>query len=550
MSSQPKQPPEDDGKPHAHEDQPHPLGPRGAHAKAAPTPDSAAEKSAGHEAHGHSSRHEDSREHRPHEHQSHEQKAHEPKAQGQNAQDHKSPDHQRHEHQAHDHAAKKGAQKKGHFWTLWFPIIVLVLLVAAWILYKELHKAKPPAAPPAIPVAVTTVKTGNIDVILDALGTVTPVYTVSVTARVTGAITEIDYKEGQLVKKGDLLLVIDPRPYAAAVDQGAGQLARDQAMLANARIDLGRYQDAFKTHAVPEQQVATQEATVKGDEGTVQLDQGNLAAAQVNLDYTQVRSPIDGRVGLRDVDLGNVVSANGTTTLATITQLQPITVIFTVSEDYLDEITPELNGPKPLEVEALDRAQQKQIAAGTLDTLDNQVNTATGTVRARATFANTKNELFPNQFVNAKLHVKTLTNVLLVPTAAIQHNDTAAFVYVVKKGTPPAPPPEAKSAGDKDSTGAKDSKDSTSEKDGKDAAKAPPDPNAMYVKSTPVTITVTEGDRAAVTGVNAGDTLVTDGFEKLQDGTRVAVKKPGAPGKAAPAPEGAPAAPAAKPAGS
>jgi membrane fusion protein, multidrug efflux system len=500
MSSQPKFPPADGGKPHSDGGHPHPLGPRGSHPRSAEPP---AEHGRGKEPGG---------------------------------------------------AQKKPARKAGHFWTIWFPVVVVVLLVVAWILYKELHKAKPAAAPPAIPVAVTTVKTGNIDVILDALGTVTPVYTVSVTARVTGAITELRYKEGQMVKKGDVLLVIDPRPYAAAVEQGAGQLARDQAMLANARIDLGRYQDAFKTHAVPEQQVATQEATVKGDEGTVQLDQGNLAAAQVNLDYTQVRSPIDGRVGLRDVDLGNVVSANGTTTLATITQLQPITVIFTVSEDYLDEITPELNGPHPLVVEALDRNQQKQIATGTLDTLDNQVNTATGTVRARATFANQKNELFPNQFVNAKLHVKTLTNVVLVPTAAIQHNDTAAFVYVVEKGTPPPPANEAKEpAANKDgqeSSADKDGKDSSGSKEEKEPApvRTPPDPNARYVKSTPVTVTVTEGDRAAVTGIKAGDTLVTDGFEKLQDGTRVAVKQPGAPGKAGAAP--ASATPAAKNVGS
>jgi multidrug efflux system membrane fusion protein len=394
---------------------------------------------------------------------------------------------------------------------------VVVILLIGGCVYIENRKPKTPPAPPAIPVSVTPVRTGSIDVILNALGTVTPVYTVSVIPRVTGAITEIDYKEGQMVKKDDLLLVIDPRPYAAAVAQGAGQLARDQALLENAKIDLGRYQDAFKTHAVPEQQLATQQATVKGDEGTVQLDRGNLDAAQANLDYTQVRSPIDGRVGLRLVDLGNVVAANGTTPLATITQLQPITVIFSLSEDFLDEVTPELNQAKPLRVDALDRAQQTLIAQGTLDTLDNQVNTSTGTVRARATFANAKNELFPNQFVNAKLYVKTLTNVLLVPTAAIQHNDTAAFVYVVVKDDKPA----------KADTAGQEAKDETGEKDTKDA-KAAPDANAMIVKSTPVTITVTEGDTAAVTGVKAGDSFVTDGFEKLQDGTKVSVKKPGA----------------------
>jgi multidrug efflux system membrane fusion protein len=417
---------------------------------------------------------------------------------------------------------KKPVHTHSTLWTLWVPLIVVVLLIGGCFYYEKHKKPKTPPAPPAIPVSVTPVRTGSIDVILDALGTVTPVYTVSVTARVAGAITEIDYKEGQMVKKNDLLLVIDPRPYAAAVQQAAGQLARDQALLDNARIDLGRYEDAFKTHAVPEQQLATQQATVKGDEGTVQLDQGNLDAAQANLDYTQVRSPIDGRVGLRDVDLGNVVSANGTTPLATITQLQPITVIFTLSEDYLGEVTPELNPDKPLRVDALDRAQQKTLAQGTLDTLDNQVNTSTGTVRARATFANGKNELFPNQFVNAKLYVKTLTNVLLVPTAAIQHNDTATFVYVVVKDYKPANDEKGTDA-EKAETGDKGTKDSKDEKDAKPA----PDPNALFAKSTPVVITVTEGDTAAVTGVKAGDQLVIDGFEKLQDGTKVSVKKPG-----------------------
>jgi len=380
------------------------------------------------------------------------------------------------------HPDKKPAfYRQRKFW-IWAAIIVILLIGGCVLLHKS--KPKKAAAPPAIPVSAAPVRTGSIDVILTGLGAVTPVYTVTVTSRVAGEITEIHYQEGQMVKKGDLLVVIDPRPYAAAATQAAGQLGRDQALLENARIDLTRYGDAAKAHAIPEQQLATQQALVKEDQGTVQLDQGNLDAAQVNLDYTQIRSPIDGRVGLRLVDLGNIVAAGGTTALVTITQLQPITVIFTVPEDNLGEITPELQPGHPLRVDALDRTQQTKLAQGVLETLDNQINPATGTVRARATFANAKNELFPNQFVNVKLYVKTLTSVDLVPTAAIQRNDAAAFVYVIQaNGT---------------------------------------------VKAQPIAITVTEGDTAAVTGVQAGDSLVTDGFDKLQDGSKVAVRQPGA----------------------
>jgi multidrug efflux system membrane fusion protein len=363
------------------------------------------------------------------------------------------------------------------------PIIVVILLIGGCLLFGNSTKSKGPPVGEAIAVSAAPVRTGNIDIILNALGIVTPVYTVTVTSRVTGEITEVLYQEGQMVKKNDLLLVIDPRPYAAAVTQAEGQLKRDEAVLENAQLDLARYQDAVQTHAIPEQQMATQQALVLEDQGTVQLDQGNLEAANVNLDYTHIRSPIDGQVGLRLVDPGNIVAAAGTTPLVVITQLQPITVIFAVAEDNLGEITPELHSGHPLRVDALDRAQQAKIAEGALITLDNQIGTATGTVRARAAFANTKNELFPNQFVNAKLYVKTLTQVTLVPTAAIQRNDTAAFVYVIQpSGT---------------------------------------------VKSRPVKLTASEGDEAAVTGVQSGETLVTDGFEKLQDGSKVAVRKPG-----------------------
>jgi membrane fusion protein, multidrug efflux system len=369
-----------------------------------------------------------------------------------------------------------------HRRVIWI-LVILAAIFAIGFLVRTLSKPKPkPTGGQPVPVATAPVKIGNVEVYLDALGTVTPVYTVTVVSRVAGAITEIHFKEGQIVKNDDLLAVIDPRPYEAALIQAQGQLARDQALLKNARIDLVRYQNAYQEHAVPQQTLATQQATVDQDEGIVKLDQGNLAAAAVNVDYTHIRSPIAGRVGLRNIDLGNVVAANGTSGLCVITQLKPITVIFTVAEDALDEVTAGMKTGQPLKVLALDRAKEHQLATGTLITVDNQVNVTTGTVRARATFPNTDNELFPSQFVNARLLVKTLSQVNVVPQAAIQRNNDVAFVYVVQA-------------------------------DGS-------------VKSQNIKIQATEGETSAVTGVNPGDVLVTDGFDKLQNGSKVVQRKP------------------------
>jgi membrane fusion protein, multidrug efflux system len=365
-------------------------------------------------------------------------------------------------------------------------LVAVIVLLVLWVIVRAVAKPKPkPAAPAPIPVTLAPVTLGNIDVYLDALGTVTPVYTVTVASRVAGEITEVKFKEGQIVKKNDLLAVIDPRPYVAVLLQAQGQLSRDQALLNNARIDLKRYQNSYKEHAIPEQELATQQATVDGDEGTVKVDEGNLAAAQVNVDYTRIVSPIDGRVGLRNIDPGNIVPANGTTGLCVITQLQPITVIFTIAEDEIDEVTAQMATGRLMQVLALDRSKQHQIAAGSLLTVDNQVNTTTGTVRARATFPNSHNELFPSQFVNARLLVKTLTGVNLVPQAAIQRNNDVAFVYAEQT-------------------------DGT-------------------VKSQNVKILATEAETSAVTGVNPGDMLVTDGFDKLQNGSKIVQRKPAAP---------------------
>jgi membrane fusion protein, multidrug efflux system len=359
---------------------------------------------------------------------------------------------------------------------------VLVVLIGGWFLWHALSAAKPKASgPPAIPVASAEVTLGNIDVYLDALGTVTPVYTVTVVSRVAGQITDVNFTEGQIVKKNDLLAVIDPRPYTAVLLQAQGQLSRDEALLKNARIDLVRYQNSYKEHAVPQQTLDTQQALVDQDVGTVQLDQGNLAAAQVNVDYTRIASPINGRVGLRNIDPGNVVTANGTNGLCVLTQLQPITVIFTIAEDSIDEVFAQMSTGRSMQVIAMDRSKAHTLATGALLTVDNQVNTTTGTVRARATFPNTQNELFPSQFVNARLLVKTLTGVNLVPQGAIQRNNDIAFVYVIQ-----------------------------------------PDSS---VQSRNVTILATEGQTSAVTGVNPGDQLVTDGFDKLQNGSKIVLRK-------------------------
>jgi membrane fusion protein, multidrug efflux system len=402
------------------------------------------------------------------------------------------------DHPAHTHSGEVAEHSAPHttpgskirrHWVI-SALVVVVALLCLWLLVRVFSnpKAKPSGAQ-AIPVAMAPVTLGNIDVYLDGLGTVTPVYTVTVVSRVAGEITEVPFKEGQIVKKNDLLAVVDPRPYVAALLQAQGQLARDEAALKNARIDLVRYQNSYKEHAVPEQLLATQQATVDQDEGTVKLDQGNLAAAAVNVDYTRIVSPIDGRVGLRNIDPGNVVTADGTSGLCVLTQLQPITVIFTIAEDEIDEVTAQMATGRAMQVLALDRSKQHQIAAGTLLTVDNQVNVTTGTVRARATFPNAHNELFPNQFVNARLLVKTLAHVNLVPQAAIQRNNDAAFVYVQQP-------------------------DST-------------------VQSVNVTILATEGETSAVTGVKPGQQLVTDGFDKLQNGSKIVQRKAAAEAKPA-----------------
>jgi multidrug efflux system membrane fusion protein len=375
----------------------------------------------------------------------------------------------------------EGPPGKSHAW-VWI-LIILAVVGIGYFLYRQRQAMEAKEnfnmqmKPPSVPVVTDVARTGDIGVYVTALGTVTPVNTVSVTSRVQGQIMDVHYTEGQMVHKGDPLLEIDPKPYQAAVTQMSGQLAHDQAVLNEARIDLDRYQQAFSRNAIAKQQLDDQEQAVHQDEGTVQNDQGQLDNARVNLAYTHITSPIDGRVGLRLVDPGNLVQANGTTNLVVVTQLQPITVIFSVGEDNLPAIQRQLRQGQRLTVDAFDRTQVKKIASGYLLTLDNQIDPTTGTVKLRAVFPNEDSSLFPNQFVNARLLVDTEHAATLVPTPAIQRNAQGPFVYVVK-----------------------------------------PDGTASLQT---VTIGTADGDVTAVQGVQPGTVIVVNGFDKLEDGIKV-----------------------------
>ena len=322
--------------------------------------------------------------------------------------------------------------------------------------------------------------TSDIGVYVKALGTVTPLNTVSVTARVAGQIAKVEYQEGQLVHVGDPLVDIDPAPYQAAVTQAEGQLARDQAQLDLAKINLTRDTDLLNKGVISKQEFDTQTATNGLNEGAVKLDQGNLDQAKVNLAYCHITSPINGRVGLRLVDPGNIVQANGTTPLVVITQLQPISVEFNVAEDSVPQIVQAVRNGKQLTADAYDRADQKKLATGTLEALNSEIDTTSGTLRLRATFKNDDDSLFPNQFVNVHLLVDTHKGVTLLPNNAIQRNDNGAFVYVVQ-------------------------------------------PNQTVALKT-ITVGTTDGNVSEVQGLQPGAVVAADSFNRLSDGAKIAVR--------------------------
>jgi multidrug efflux system membrane fusion protein len=377
-------------------------------------------------------------------------------------------------------------------------VVVLVVGLAALIYFRhrQPEQQQPPgtggrgagggAMTPTPMVSTVTSRKGDIGIYVNALGTVTPFYTVSVNSRVDGQIMDVHYEEGQEVKKGDPLIDIDPGPFQATETQAEGQLARDKALLENANVDLDRYKEAYAKNAIPKQQLDTQVATVHQDEGTVKIDEGTLENAKVQLGYTHITAPISGRVGLRLVDPGNIVHAANSNALVVITEMQPITVIFTVPEDNLEQILQQVRQNKTLEVDAFDRTQTKKLASGKLETLDNQIDPTTGTVKLRAIFSNEDNALFPNQFVNARLLVDTLRDATLVPNPVIQRDSQGAFVYLVNSD--------------------------------------------QTISTNPVVVKVTDGDTSAVEGLEPDTLLVGDNFNKLTDGMKVQVRKPGGGG--------------------
>jgi multidrug efflux system membrane fusion protein len=332
----------------------------------------------------------------------------------------------------------------------------------------------------AVAVTTATATQGNLGVYLDAIGTVTPVYTASIVSQVTGPVIAVHYKEGQIVRKGESLVDIDPRPFRATLLQAQGTLERDQNVLAQAKMDLDRFRAAWARDAIPKQTLDDQEKLVLQDEGTIKLDEGAVQFDEIQVGYCHITAPFAGRVGLRLIDPGNVVQSTGTTTLAVITQLQPITIIFTIPEDYLSQVQPRLRQHAKLTVDAFDRTAQKQIASGTLLTLDNQIDTTTGTVKARASFDNKDDLLFPNEFVNARLLVNTLQGATLVPSSTIQHNGAVAFVYVIQD-------------------------------------------NVAHMRN--VKAGVTDGNTTAVTGINPGDVLADSSFDRLQDKSKIVVSR-------------------------
>jgi multidrug efflux system membrane fusion protein len=377
-------------------------------------------------------------------------------------------------------------------------LILVVVALLGYLVFRSQHStqhagaARNAQAGPQ-PVGVATIGQGDIRVIVDGLGTVTPIATVTVQTQINGQLQQVAFTEGQLVNKGDFLAQVDPRPYQLLQAQYEGQLARDQGLLAQARLDLARYKKLADQNSIARQQYEDQIYIVQQDEGTVKLDQALVDQQKLNVTYCHIVSPVTGRIGLRLVDPGNYVQTTNNTGLAVITQLQPITVIFPVPEDDLRQILPQLNAGATLPVYAYDRANVHPLATGHLAALDSQIDTTTGTVRLRAQFDNTDNALFPNQFVNARLLVKTLHDVPTVPTAAVQRGAPGTYVYVVNAND--------------------------------------------TVSVRPVSLGPTDGALAAVdSGLSVGERVVVDGSDRLRDGARVTIPGGQPPATAAPTP--------------
>lgn len=330
------------------------------------------------------------------------------------------------------------------------------------------------------PVHVASATTGEMPVVLTALGTVTPLATVTVLPQLSGVLQDVYFKEGQMVKKGDVLAQIDPRPYQISLENAQGTLVRDEALLQTARLDLKRYQTLLSQDSIASQQVDTQASLVRQLEGTVKSDKANVDSFKLDLIYARITAPVSGRVGLRQVDPGNYVTSSLSTGIVVITQLQPISVIFTTSEDNLQQIIRHTQNGEQLSATAYDRANTTPLEIGTLKTMDNQIDTTTGTVRLRAIFQNDDSRLFPNQFVNTRLLVDTIKDAVIVPTTAVLNGSMGQFVYVVKAD------------------------------------------NTVTVR--PVKIGPVDGERTSIkSGLQVGERVVTDGSDRLREGAKITI---------------------------
>ena len=367
---------------------------------------------------------------------------------------------------------------------VWIAVVLALIVVGyEWHQHRLAVQAAAAAkAPrPVVPVAAARATRGDLNLYLSALGSVTPFNTATVKSRVDGQIMNILFKEGQNVNQGDLLIEIDPRPYQVQLTQAVGTMAKDEATYENAKITFQRDQTLYSQGVLARQDLDNQQMAVNQARGAVETDRGAIDSARLNLTYSRITAPITGRIGLRIVDIGNLVHATDTTGLAVVTQLQPITVVFAIPEDDIPKVAKQMQGGQGMPVQAWDRDFTKQISSGTLMTFDNQIDQTTGTVKLKAQFDNSDYALFPQQFVNARLLVDTVHNTVLVPSAAVQKSPQGSFVYVVK-----------------------------------------PD-NSVAVRD--VTIGATQGDTVSIaSGLAEGDMVVTDGVDKLQPGSKVNVR--------------------------